>query len=69
MSSNHTDQNQTIPKNKPHQKRCGEEKRSVEWCGKEQEVKNSGERSAIGKEAESTYSPVYLLNPVGDSFH
>lgn len=41
-----------------------------EWCGKEQEVKKiSGERSTIGgEETESTYSPVYLLYPVGDSF-
>ena len=31
--------------------------------------KISGERSAIGgEETKSTYSPVYLLYPVGDSF-
>ena len=51
------------------------EKKKCEWksgmgsvveCGK---VKNSGERSAIeGEETESTYSPLYLLHPVGDSF-
>ena len=45
----------------------GRDKRGVVW--KSIESKNSGERSTIGgEETKSTYSPVYLLYPVGDSF-